>query len=54
MRPVLIECPGTHRLVPTGLMAEDLDELEDENVLWDCPDCHGSHRWTPTDAVLMG
>ena len=53
MRPVLIECPGSRRLVPTGLTADALDELEDEYILGDCPDCHASHRWTPIDAVLM-
>ncbi len=52
MSPVLIECPSSHELVPTGLVAQDLDELEDENILWDCAACHGDHPWTPADAVL--
>lgn len=33
MSPVLIECPETHELMTRGLEADDLDELEAENVL---------------------
>lgn len=52
MHPVLIECPQTRGLVPTGFTADHLDELEAENMLFDCPACGGDHPWTPADAVI--
>jgi hypothetical protein len=53
MHPVLIECPLTHQLVPTGFEAVDLDELEPSNLLIDCPGCGQDHMWMPSEAVLM-
>jgi hypothetical protein len=55
MPPVLIACPESGTLVPTGAHAddaEDLDHLPDENLLTDCPNCGNDHVWTPMDAVV--
>lgn len=52
MQSVLIACPHTLDLVPTGFHAETLDDLEDENLLFDCPACGGDHPWTRGEAVL--
>ena len=52
MAAVLISCPETGGLVPTGVNVRDLDELNAENVLIDCPDCGLDHPWTSVDAVL--
>ena len=55
MPPVLIACPVTEGLVPTGAHAddlEDLDHLPDKNLLIDCPDCGSDHEWTRDDAVV--
>ena len=55
MPHVLIDCPISGALVPTGADAddaEDLDRLPDENLLIDCPDCGRDHEWTPAEAVL--
>ena len=55
MPPVLISCPQTSGLVPTGAQAKDAKDLEnlpDENVLLACPECGSDHAWTPLDAVV--
>ena len=52
MRPVLITCPETGILTATGITARSLDELAAHYTLGHCPDCGGSHDWTPADAVL--
>jgi hypothetical protein len=52
MAAVLIACPESGGLVPTGVNVRDLDELDAENVLIDCPDCGLDHPWTKFDAVL--
>lgn len=52
MPPVLIACPITEDLVPTGCQAQGLDELEPDNLLIACPVCGRDHEWTPEDAVL--
>ena len=53
MAPVLISCPISGRLVPTGIEAESEDELDMEgHVLLACPDCGADHRWSRMDAVL--
>jgi hypothetical protein len=53
MAPVLISCPTTGRLVPTGVEADGEDELDaDGHVLLACPDCGGNHQWGLTDAAL--
>jgi hypothetical protein len=52
MAAVLISCPETGGLVPTGANVRDLDDLDTENLLIDCPDCGLDHRWTNIDAVL--
>lgn len=55
MPAVLIMCPITESLVPTGLHVRDwrdLDELPDENWLGACSECGRDHDWMPRDAVL--
>lgn len=49
---VLIACPATDALVPTGMNVSSLDNLEPINLLLDCPDCGRDHEWTPMEAVL--
>jgi hypothetical protein len=52
MAAVLISCPATDALVPTGMNVSSLDELKPTNLLLDCPDCGRDHEWTPREAVL--
>lgn len=40
------------RKVPTGANVHDLQDLDAENLLIDCPDCGLDHPWTNLDAVL--
>ena len=49
---VLIECPVTHALVPTGTMAERAEQLPLISLLIDCPDCAQDHLWRAADGVL--
>jgi hypothetical protein len=48
---ILIECPVSGRLVPTGVNVSHFDELAADNVLLSCPGCGESHVWRPRDAV---
>jgi hypothetical protein len=52
MYPVLVTCPDTFELVPTGLLADGLDVLDTDNTLRDCPACGGDHGWKSAEAVL--
>ena len=55
MPPVLIACPITNGLVPTGASADDPEELDDlpgENLLIACSDCGRDHEWTRQDAIV--
>ena len=53
MPPVLISCPTTGDLVPTGVNAISLEELaDDKSLLIACPECGRDHEWTRGDAVL--
>ena len=52
MAAVLISCPQTGALVPTGAHVENIGELEPTNLLRDCPDCGADHEWAPVEAVL--
>jgi len=55
MPPVLITCPTTNELVPTGAHADDAEDLEhlpDDNLLIACPECGRDHEWTRRDAVI--
>ena len=40
------------RKVPTGANVHDLQDLDAENLLIDCPDCGLVLAWTNVDAVL--
>jgi hypothetical protein len=52
MPAVLIACPFAEDLVPTRIDAASVDELDEENVLVDCPECGQDHQWTPLQAVI--
>ena len=55
MPPILIACPATGELVPTGARAtdaEDLEYLPEKNLLIACPGCGRDHEWTRQDAVV--
>lgn len=52
MPPVLITRPTTGDLVPAGMHARSLEELDEQNLLIGCPDCARDHEWTPADAVI--
>jgi hypothetical protein len=53
MAPVLIMCPTTGDLVPTGENVQSLDELAaEEHLLIACSDCGRDHQWTAVDALL--
>ena len=49
---VLLRCPVTRELVPTGFWADSVDELEPDNELIDCPSCGNDHPWTPSSAIF--
>ena len=49
---MLITCPQTGELVPTGVTADVLDELPAVNVLNGCRDCGGDHEWRRDEAVI--
>jgi hypothetical protein len=49
---VLITCPQTGELVPTGVTADVLDELPAVNVLNGCAECGGDHEWRRDEAVI--
>ena len=49
---MLITCPETGDLVPTGVTADVLDELPSVNLLNGCRDCGGDHEWTRDEAVI--
>lgn len=52
MAQVLIACPTTGDLVPTGIDADDLDELITIHMLVRCLACGGDHIWRANEAVL--
>ena len=53
MTQVLISCPSTGDLVPTGVYAFTIEDLEPSPyVLERCRDCHGPHEWIREDAIL--
>lgn len=55
MARVLIRCPITESLVPTGVSIADwgdLDHLDPAMLLIACSDCGRDHESSPEDAVL--
>ena len=55
MPPILIWCPTTDVLVPTGMQADDAEDLEhlpETNVLLACPACGLDHIWEQNDSVV--
>ena len=51
--PVLISCPRTFDLAPTGVEVANVQDVDEHNVLVDCPACGNDHEWGPDDAVLI-
>jgi hypothetical protein len=49
---VLIACPMSGELVPTGVFAGALDELPAFNLLVACDRCGEDHDWTRDEAVI--
>ena len=49
---VLITCPDTGDMVPTGLSRDELDELPTVNVLIGCDRCGADHEWRRDEAVI--
>jgi len=55
MRQVMIRCPITGDLVPTGLEATSLEKLDrSEYLLIDCLECGQDHAWELSQATLAG
>ena len=55
MRQVMIRCPFTQDLVPTGLEASSLETIEQrEYLLIDCLECGQDHLWEPSLATMGG
>jgi hypothetical protein len=52
MQIVLIACPETNELVPTGMRVSGREELAPVNVLSACPSCGHAHEWVPHEAVV--
>jgi endogenous inhibitor of DNA gyrase (YacG/DUF329 family) len=55
MAEVMIKCPETGKLVPTGFSMDkasfESSSLKN-NTLSDCPACGKNHVWSKEDAVL--
>jgi hypothetical protein len=49
---VLITCPTSGELVPTGVLARELEELPAVNVLLGCERCGEDHEWFQDEAVI--
>ena len=55
MRQVMIRCPFTGDLVPTGLEASSVEKLDQsQHLLIDCLECGQDHTWEPSEATLAG
>ena len=53
MPQVLIPCPVTGDLVPTGVQVTTPEDVEPEgNLLIACPECGRDHEWKREDAAL--
>ena len=53
MQPVLISCPVTGDLVPTGTQAATLGAVDDtDHLLIDCVGCGQDHAWVASDATV--
>ena len=55
MPPVLVTCPMSGALLPTGAHADDAEDLEhlpDAGLVIACPNCGRDHEWTRQDAVI--
>ena len=55
MHQVMIWCPFSGDLVPTGLAVTSLQKLDQaEYLLIDCLECGQDHLWEPSQATLAG
>ncbi|MDQ6656463.1 MAG: hypothetical protein M3Y80_11700 [Verrucomicrobiota bacterium] len=54
IKRVLVRCPSTAKLTPTGQTVEEeawgKTKLKQQKVL--CPHCNEKHAWTKEDVVL--
>ena len=55
MHQVMIRCPSSGDLVPTGIEVTSLQKLDRaEYLLIDCLECGRDHLWEPSEATLAG
>ena len=55
MRQVMIRCPNTEELAPTGVEAPSPEKLDQPSyLLIDCLECGQDHSWEPSQATLAG
>ena len=54
IKRILVRCPSTSRLTPTGKTVEEESwegtKLKEQKMA--CPHCQGTHAWTKKDVVL--
>ncbi|MBA2242011.1 MAG: hypothetical protein H0W04_03850 [Chthoniobacterales bacterium] len=54
IKRILVRCPATAKLTPTGQTVEEASwgdtKLKEHKVT--CPHCQGTHAWTKKDVVL--
>jgi hypothetical protein len=54
IKRILVRCPATSKLTPTGQTVEEEawaeTKLKEHKV--PCPHCQGKHAWTKKDVVL--
>jgi hypothetical protein len=56
MHRLMIRCPATQQLIPTGVSIDEASFQTPENTLGinrvRCPHCQSMHRWSYADAVF--
>jgi hypothetical protein len=56
MAQVMIKCPKTGKLVPTGIVMDKISfktSTLTNNTLGNCPACGENHVWSKKDAILI-
>lgn len=54
MAQVVIQCPVTEGLIPTGMNVVATDEIRPHgNLVIACSDCGRDHEWGRRDAVVL-
>lgn len=55
MRRIVVRCPNTQAMVPTGYRTTDCDLATlTAPKSFRCPVCHRVHDWRASDAVVEG